>query len=120
MDRSADFRNEVQWRLRLRSRGPSDYALAQYRRSLRLQAREEERRASKRKSERHVVVDTVGHLLKFSSDFEEGARGGEEEEERRRRDEERVRLEEEKEERVKEAVGYVKSQAAGRRGFLGV
>ena len=73
---------------------------------------------NKRKSERHEVIDTVGHLLHFSAPVKGGGRREEEERERakRRREEE----EQENERRIEEAKEYVKSQAAGRRGFLGV
>jgi len=63
--RSADFRNEVTWRMRLRTEELSAYQMEQYRRARGAQRAREERDANRRESVRHEVVDSVGHLLHY-------------------------------------------------------
>ncbi|GMH63429.1 hypothetical protein TL16_g03711 [Triparma laevis f. inornata] len=119
MDRSADFRNEVGWRLHLRTSTPSQYQLRQFERTRKLRQREEEiANARRRNNVRHVVVDTVGHLLNFSTEVTED-QAKKEAREKLMVESEKARREIEKEDAVNEAVEYVKHSLGGtRRQFL--
>jgi hypothetical protein len=77
--RSADFRNEVTWRMKLRTNTPSEFQMQQYRRAASEMKKRDVRAANKRESVRHEVVDSVGHLLHFFLNTEGNSKKAEEE-----------------------------------------
>ncbi|GMH81866.1 hypothetical protein TrVE_jg5387 [Triparma verrucosa] len=122
MDRSADFRNEVGWRLHLRTSSPSPYAHKLYLRSVSLRKKLDSIETSKNRNNiRHVVVDTVGHLLNFSNEPTQG-QIEKEKREKEQIQQEIIQREQIKEEQIEKAVEYVKSSLVvgqgGRRKFL--
>ncbi len=88
--RSADFRNEVGWRIHLRTGTPSDIQRRIVARAA--AARAEAAKKTKRETVRHEVVDSVNNLLHFYLDANVGSKKVEEEHriymEKIRRDEE--------------------------------
>lgn len=111
LDRSADYRNEVGWRLKLRSNTPSEYQIRQHERNLRMVAKARARAKVPRNSTRHHAVDSVGPLISFMVGEGIGSENTGERERKEREEIERKREEalREKEERVVRATEYIKN-----------